>query len=235
MVSAMTRLRTAIRKSHGRFRLDVAADFRSGVTAIFGPSGSGKTTWLECIAGLQMPDAGSIYLGEECWLDSERRLSLAPARRGLGYVFQSAALFPHLNVRANVEYGIAERPDRRELGDAALDAFHIRHLAGERAGLISGGERQRVALARTLVRDPKCLLLDEPFSALDCVTKRKLMDDLLAWSSDRRIPILLVTHALEEVLAMAEQVVVLEAGQVVTTGEPRIVLATQREQLLAGL
>ena len=235
-------LHTRIVKTHSQrgaadFRLDTDARFAAGVTTIFGPSGSGKSTWLECIAGLQRPDSGKILFGGETLFDSERNIHLAPARRGIGYIFQNAALFPHLSVRANVEYGLHALPasERRDEAQCSMDAFHIGHLAEKNAQAISGGERQRVALARALVRGPNCLLLDEPFSALDHDTKLKIMEDVLAWNRDWRIPILLVTHALEEVLAMARNVVVLEQGRVVAEGEPETVLAPQRERLLASL
>ncbi len=219
------------------FQLDVDTDFGPGVTAIFGVSGSGKSTWLECIAGLQRPDSGVITLGDVVFFDSAKSLDVAPARRGIGYIFQGAALFPHMTVRANVEYGLhaLAAAERRATAQRSLDAFHIADLAEKNAGAISGGERQRVALARALVRDPRCLLLDEPFSALDYLTKLKIMDDALAWNRERQIPILLVTHALEEVLAMAERVLVLEQGRVTAAGDPQTVLAPQRERLLARL
>lgn len=235
----MSVLRTRIRKTHrpGGFILDVAADFEPGVTAIFGPSGSGKTTWLECIAGMQRPEEGQVSLGETRWFDAEQGLDLRPGRRGLGYIFQNAALFPHLPVRANVEYGIhtLASPERQARAQQMMATFHVAHLAEAQAISISGGERQRVALARALVRDPRCLLLDEPFSALDLATKRKIMDDVVAWNAERRVPILLVTHALEEVLTMAERVLVLENGRVVAEGAPAQVLAVQRNQFIASL
>jgi molybdate transport system ATP-binding protein len=234
---AMTTLHTQVRKAYAAFQLDVDATFSPGVTAIFGSSGSGKTTWLECIAGLQRLDDGNIVFGDTTWFDFAKNINLSPGRRGLGYIFQSAALFPHLTVRANVEYGLHTlgSRERHQRGREAMAAFHIEHIADQHAARISGGERQRVALARALVRDPKCLLLDEPFSALDFNAKRRLMDDLLSWNEARHIPILLVTHALEEVLAMAHEVLVLQAGRVIAQGRPIEVLNAQREQLLASL
>lgn len=236
------RLHTKVTKTHRQrgaaaFHLEVDAGFGAGVTAIFGVSGSGKSTWLECIAGLQQPESGRITFDQETLFDAAKSIRASPARRGIGYIFQNAALFPHMTVRANVEYGLHALPAtaRRDTAQHSLDAFHIGDLAGKRADAISGGERQRVALARALVRNPRCLLLDEPFSALDYLTKLKIMDDVLEWNRERHIPILLVTHALEEVFAMAEQVMVLDQGRLTASGDPHTVLAPQRERLLARL
>jgi molybdate transport system ATP-binding protein len=219
------------------FHLDVSADFAPGVTAIFGASGSGKSTWLECVAGLQRPDRGEVRLGEKTIFDSGRKVDIAPNRREIGYIFQEPAVFPHMSVLANVEYGLGDRsPERRRVEtEQMMKTFRISDLAGKRGSSISGGERQRVALARALVRKPKCLLLDEPFSALDDTTRLQIMDDVLAWNREERIPILLVTHSLEEVLTMADRVIILNAGRITADGVPTIILAAQREQLLARL
>jgi molybdate transport system ATP-binding protein len=238
----MTTLQTRIVKSHAQpsqpdFRLDVSAEFSAGVTAVFGPSGSGKSTWLECIAGLQPADSGIVVLGNVKFFDSNQGIYLSPSRRKIGYMFQNAALFPHLSVRKNVEYGLAHlsATKRREEAQGMLEAFHLGHLAEKISAAISGGERQRVALARALVREPQCLLLDEPFSALDYDTKLKIMDDVLEWNRVHRIPIVLVTHALEEVLSLAKRVIALDKGCIIAEGDPHIVLSPQRERLLATL
>lgn len=219
------------------FVLDVHCKAGPGVTAIFGPSGSGKSTWLDGVAGLQQPDAGRVALDGRTLCDVTAGIHLSPARRNLGYVFQNAALFPHMTVRQNVEYGLADLPphERPETARQILETFHVAHLAGKHPAAISGGERQRVALARALVRRPQCLLLDEPFSALDHDTKARIMDDLRTWNRERRIPVLLVTHSLEEVFSLAERAILLEAGKIVADGRPGQVLAPQRERLLAGL
>lgn len=237
-----TRLQSRVAKAHrqkgsAEFRLEVDAEFGPGVTAIFGPSGSGKSTWLECIAGVQHPEDGAVVMGDRVLFDSQHSVNVAPSQRGIGYIFQDAALFPHMSVRANVEYGLHERPARERRAEAqhSMEAFHIEDLAEKNASSISGGERQRVALARALVRNPQCVLLDEPFSALDYDTKLKIMDDVLGWDRTRQVPVLLVTHALEEVLAMAARVIVLERGRVIDEGRPDNVLAPQRERLLARL
>ncbi|HUS18688.1 MAG TPA: ATP-binding cassette domain-containing protein [Terriglobales bacterium] len=240
----MTRLHSRIVKAHtfrgvSSFKLDVEANFPAGVTGVFGPSGSGKSTWLECIAGVQRPLQGKIALGERVLFDDAAGVSLSPAQRGIGYIFQDAALFPHMNVRANVEYGLTHfaATEVRLRAQGAMETFGVAALADQKIRRISGGERQRVALARALVRDPQCLLLDEPFSALDHDTTMKIMDDILDWNRRREqpIPIVLVTHALEEVLAMAERVITLSQGRILAKGHPHQVLAAQRERLLAHL
>lgn len=238
----MSALEVRVHKTHLQrgapdFALDVSCDVGPGITAIFGPSGSGKSTWLECIAGLQQPDAGRITLNGQTFSDVTAGIHLPPARRNLGYVFQNAALFPHMTVRQNVEYGLADLPpgERAATSLQMLESFHVGHLAEKRPAAISGGERQRVALARALVRRPDCLLLDEPFSALDHDTKARIMDDLRAWNRERRIPVLLVTHSLEEVFGLAERAILLDAGEIVADGPPGQVLAAQRERLRASL
>lgn len=238
----MTSLKTRLRKSHRQvdlayFRLEVDVEFGPGVTAIFGPSGGGKSTWLECIAGVQDPEDGAVVMGDRVLFDSQHNVNVPASQRGVGYIFQDAALFPHMTVRANVEYGLHEKPARERYAEAqrSMETFHIENLADKNASSISGGERQRVALARALVRNPQCLLLDEPLSALDHDTKLKIMDDVLEWNHARNVPILMVTHALEEVFAMADRVLVLEQGRVIASGEPQRVLAAHRDRLISSL
>src|SRR5207302_1547171 len=145
-----------------QFSLEVDFNAPPGFTILFGPSGSGKTTLLDCIAGLTTPESGRITIGNRVWFDSARRTKLAVAKRRVGYVLQTLALFPHLTVEQNVEYGLAHLPlaERRKRSSAILKAFRIADLAQRSAREISGGESQRAALARTLVTDPAVLLLD---------------------------------------------------------------------------
>jgi molybdate transport system ATP-binding protein len=217
------------------FALEAAFEAAAGFTMILGPSGSGKTTLLNCIAGLARPDAGRIAIGARVLFDSDKRIDVQVAQRRLGYVFQNLALFPHLTVTQNVQYGIAKLPaeERYARMMAMLESFRIAHLVARKPGEISGGERQRVALARSLVTNPAALMLDEPLTALDNSTKSRILDDLRAWNAAHEIPILYVTHSPEEAFALGERVVVLENGRILAQGMPQNVLTTPRHETIA--
>lgn len=219
------------------FSLDVDLAANAGFTILFGASGAGKTTLLDCIAGLTAPDSGSIRVGSRVFFDAASRLNLPVARRNVGYVFQDLALFPHLTVEANLAYGLDQVPaaERGQRISAILDAFRIAQLRSRRPREISGGERQRVALARSLVTDPCILLLDEPLAALDAPTKSHIVEDLRRWNDAHRIPILYVTHSREEVFALGERVIVLDAGRVVAQGTPHEVMSAPRQETVAQL
>ena len=221
----------------GEFELLVAFRMAPGITILFGPSGAGKTTLLDCIAGLTTPDDGQITTAQKTLFDSAMGVNLAPQSRQVGYVFQDLALFPHLSAAQNVEYGLASLPadERRRKSAAILESFRIAHLQARKPREISGGERQRVALARALVTDPCVLLLDEPLAGLDAVTKSKIIDDLRLWNQTYKIPILYVTHSREEVFALGEQVIVLEAGRIIAQGTPHEVMTAPREETVAQL
>ncbi len=219
------------------FLLEVDFQTAPGFTILFGASGAGKTTVLDCIAGLAHPDEGRISVGERVLFESAQSINQPVAKRRVGYVFQSLALFPHMTVEQNVGYGLAHLPraERSQRVAAILNTFHIAPLARRSARQISGGESQRVALARTLVTDPEVLLLDEPLAALDSPTKTKIIDDLREWNRARRIPILYVTHSREEVFALGEQVIVLDAGRIVVQGTPHEVISAPLQETVAQL
>ncbi len=199
-----------------RFVLDVAFAAPAGVSVIFGPSGSGKTTVLQCLAGLLQPDAGAITVGEEPLFDSARKINLSPQERRVGYVFQDLALFPHMTAAENIGFGIRSNGDERaRMVRDILERFHIAHVASHRPEEISGGERQRVALARVLVTRPRLLLLDEPFSALDDELKLAIIGDLKQWLGQNNIPVLFVTHDRSEAEALGERMLRLKEGSVV--------------------
>jgi molybdate transport system ATP-binding protein len=227
-------VRIAHRTSNG-FALEAGFEASAGFTMILGPSGGGKTTLLNCIAGFIRPDSGRIALGARVLFDSDERIDMPVAERQLGYVFQNLALFPHLTVAQNVQYGITRKPaaERRVRMTAMLESFRIAHLVARKPGEISGGERQRVALARSLVTNPAALLLDEPLTALDNATKSKILDDLRAWNAAHEIPILYVTHSADEAFALGERVVVLEGGRILAQGMPQHVLTTPRHETVA--
>ena len=222
-------------KNSAPFVLDVSVEVPVGITILFGPSGAGKSTLLDCTAGLVRPEEGRIALGEKILFDTVTRVDLPPQRRRMGYLFQSAALFPHMSVEENVAYGLDQLPAnvRHEQVREILKAFRVEGLRTRKPGEISGGEAQRVALARSLVTEPRTLLLDEPLTGLDAELKSSIVDDLRAWNAAKRIPILYVTHSREEVDALGERVIALENGRVVSSGSPMDVLDAPRRKRLA--
>jgi molybdate transport system ATP-binding protein len=217
------------------FLLDVSIEVPPGITILFGPSGAGKSTLLDCIAGLERPDAGRIVAGEGVLFDSSKGINVPAQKRRTAYVFQTLALFPHLSVEENIEYGLRDlqEEDRQRRVEEILAAFRVGKLRRQKPGAISGGERQRAALARSLVTEPRVLLLDEPLTGLDAELKAAIMDDLRAWNAAKRIPILYVTHSREEVDALGERVIALENGHVVSRGAPMDVLDAPRRKRLA--
>jgi molybdate transport system ATP-binding protein len=227
-----------IRKRLGKdFELDLAISLPPGITILFGPSGAGKTTLLDCIAGLVHPDAGRIAIAENTLFDRVLGINVSPQRRKVGYVFQDLALFPHLSVEGNVEYGLSwlDNRERKRRSAAILESFRIGQLRSRRPGQISGGERHRVALARALVIDPGILLLDEPLAALDAATKSKIVDDLRVWNQEHRVPVVYVTHSREEVFALGERAIVLENGRVIAQGTPHQVMSAPQHETVAQL
>ena len=219
------------------FVLDVDFSAPSGFTILFGPSGSGKTTLLDCIAGLTKPASGTITLAQRVFFDAQADVDLPVPKRNVGYVFQDLALFPHLTVEGNLAYGLdrLSASERDERIASILKTFRILDLRKRRPREISGGERQRVALARSLVTDPCILLLDEPLAALDTATKSRILDDLRTWNEAHRIPILHVTHSRDEVVALGERVLVLDRGRIVAQGTPHEVISAPRQETVAQL
>jgi len=192
----------------------------SHVTVLFGPSGCGKTTVLRCLAGLEQPEEGRIQFGEETWFDAQQGIFLAPQQRGVGFVFQDYALFPHLSVAGNVGYGLhrLSHAERRKQVDELLTRFDLTQVTRHHPRQLSGGQQQRVALARALARRPRLLLLDEPLSALDAALREALRSELRQWLAACEIPVLLVTHDRTEALALGDELVVMSAGTTVQSG-----------------
>jgi molybdate transport system ATP-binding protein len=208
----------------------LAAEFAlpgRGVTALFGPSGSGKTTLLRCIAGLERAHGGSLHVNGDCWQDDARRRFLPTHRRPLGYVFQEPSLFAHLSVRRNLEYGWARTPPaaRQVSFDHAVDLLGLRPLLDRDPARLSGGERQRVAIARALLTSPRLLLMDEPLASLDAASKAEILPYLQRLHDRLSVPLIYVSHALDEVLALADHMLLLEGGRIRAAGPLDAVLA----------
>jgi molybdate transport system ATP-binding protein len=233
-VSLEVRVRSRV---SARFALDVAFTAAPGTTIVFGASGSGKTTLLRLVAGLRAPDEGRIAIDGRVLVDVDARVDVAPPHRRVGLVFQQLALFPHLTAAENIGYGVSNltAPERRARTAAIAKSFGIEHLLGNRPAAISGGERQRVGLARALVTDPEVLLLDEPLSALDHETQSRIIADLRAWNDARRIPVLYVTHSQREAFALGERVLLLRDGVVAADGTPDAVLNAPAQESVAQL
>jgi molybdate transport system ATP-binding protein len=203
------------------FTLQVSFEAPPGITVLFGPSGSGKSTTLGAIAGLVRPPAGRITLGDDVWFDSKDGTNRPTHLRGVAYVFQELALFPHLTAAKNVLYGMdraiasGERVSRaREM----LARWKVPHLADRKPATFSGGEAQRVALARAFAMRPRLLLLDEPFSAMDADLRGLLMAEVRSFVDELRIPAIHVTHQRDEACALGDRAVLLRAGRVIATG-----------------
>ena len=210
------------------YTLDLATTIPArGITALFGRSGSGKTSLLRCIAGLEEAESAYLSVGGECWHDSGRGTFLAPHRRAIGYVFQEGALFPHLRVRGNLEYGL-----RRSGSDQQAERFQhmvgllqLEDLLDRYPSQLSGGEKQRVALGRALLNAPRLLLMDEPLAALDRGRKREILPYIERLHSESRIPIIYVTHDLEELVRIADELILIDRGKILAQGKLEQILS----------
>ena len=190
--------------------------------ALVGPSGSGKSTILRSIAGLHQPREGRISCGDAVWFDAAHGVIVPPHKRPVGFVFQSYALFPHMTVLRNVTAALGNRPkeERDDKARALLSLVHLQGFEGRYPASLSGGEQQRVAVARALARDPAVLLMDEPFSAVDRRTRRKLREELAELRKLMRIPIVMVTHDLDEAVALSDRMCVINGGETLQIGTP---------------
>jgi molybdate transport system ATP-binding protein len=204
------------------FNLNIEIEAAPGVSVLYGPSGSGKTLTLDVIAGFVTPDSGRILLNDRILFDSGAQVHIPPRDRRCGYVFQRDALFPHMTVRANLAFAANRLPrlERHRRIAELLDRFHIAELAGRFPHELSGGQKQRVSIARSLIANPDVLLLDEPGNGLDATLRADLHSLLLEMRQSLEIPILLVTHNPEECFAIADQVFVYSAGQILHRASP---------------
>ncbi|OPA86237.1 molybdenum ABC transporter ATP-binding protein [Pseudomonas fluorescens] len=207
--------------NYSGFALDVDLHLPGrGVTALYGHSGSGKTTCLRCIAGLEQAKDGFIQINDDVWQDSRNGLFVPPHKRALGYVFQEASLFPHLSVRANLEFGLKRIPRQQRRVDMAqaTELLGIGHLLERNPQHLSGGERQRIGIARALLTSPKLLLMDEPLAALDSKRKGEILPYLERLHDELDIPVLYVSHAQDEVARLADHIVLLSDGKALASG-----------------
>jgi ABC-type Fe3+/spermidine/putrescine transport system ATPase subunit len=221
----------------GSFHLQVECAFASDWTVVFGPSGSGKSTLLRLLAGLDRPTHGRIALDKRALTETSIGLHLAPGRRYTALVAQQPALFPHLTVAANVDYGLRslDRATRAARVEEMLALAGATDLASRRPQDLSGGEAQRVALARALAPAPRLLLLDEPFSALDGVASDALLERLQLWLRANQVQAVMATHDVTDALAMGAEVLLLREGRLTALGPAAQVLAAERERLVARL
>lgn len=203
-------LRIEIKKELLNFTLEVSLSCRPGsLTAIIGPSGAGKSTLMRIISGLDVPDAGLITLAGRTWNNSIQNICIPPQQRKLGLVFQEYSLFPHLSIKKNIAFAASDQNDVQDL----ITRFAINHIADSKPSTVSGGERQRAAICQALASRPTVLLLDEPFSALDIATRTALRDELKRLVQRMNIPVLHITHDLEEAFHLADNIFVMENGR----------------------
>lgn len=217
----MSMIELSLQLHYAGFSLDVDLQLPGrGVTALYGHSGSGKTTCLRCIAGLERADHGVVHINDQVWQDSRNGVFVPPHKRAIGYVFQEASLFPHLSVRANLEFGLKRIPRQQRRVDLAqaTELLGIGHLLERRPEHLSGGERQRIGIARALLTSPQLLLMDEPLAALDSKRKGEILPYLERLHDQLEIPLLYVSHAQDEVARLADHIVLLSEGKALASG-----------------
>ena len=210
-----------VEKKQGDLLMNMAfASGQAGVTALFGRSGAGKTSVINMVAGLLRPDRGHIVVNGRCLFDSEKGIDVSPEKRRIGCVFQDGRLFPHLSVRSNLTYGMRLTPPSERYVDfrEVVELLGIERLLDRRPAKLSGGEKQRVAIGRALLTSPALLLMDEPLASLDASRKAEVLPFIARLSEKLSIPILYVTHAVEEIIALAGNVVFMECGRALAAG-----------------
>ena len=218
-----------LRLTRAEFELSLDLSFpEKGITVLCGPSGSGKTTVLRCVAGLERASHGVVAIAGQTWQDSNLSVFTPTWQRPLGYVFQEASLFEHLDVKENLEFGLKRirSVSAKKSLDDSIDLLGIRALLTRRPDALSGGERQRVAIARALATQPRLLLLDEPLSALDVARRQEILPWLEKIRDELGTPMLYVTHSADEIVRLADHLVVMDHGQVTIAGPTAMVLAS---------
>lgn len=222
MISARIRKTYTGGRESAPFSLDAEFTTSRAITALFGPSGAGKTLTLDCIAGFVRPDGGRILLNDAILFDGQSGVDLRPQKRNCGYVFQNYALFPHMTLRENLAFAAERLPrlERHRRVLEVLEKFRLADVGGRRPHEVSGGQKQRCSIARALIATPRVLLLDEPARGLDSPLRAELYDIVRQVQAEFNIPVLLVTHSLEECFALADTMMIIRDGRVVQTGRP---------------
>ncbi len=210
-----------LKTAEGSFELNIDLKIHKGTfVTLYGPSGAGKTSLLRILAGLLVPNKGSILVNDIPWYDSERKINLSPQKRNIGYVFQDYALFPNMTVKENLKFA-QRKGQTKDLIPELIEVMELSQLENRSPDTLSGGQKQRVALARALVQQPDILLLDEPLAALDTQMSTKLQDYILKAHKDYGLTTILVSHDLGEIMKLSDTVVVLEQGKITKTGMPQ--------------
>lgn len=229
----MTLLCFKIQKKLGAFELNAAGELKEGLVGVFGESGCGKTTLLHCLAGFLRPDAGEIAFDGTVYFSSEKGIDVPMEARRMGVVFQDALLFPHLSVKENIVYG-CRRTCSKNFYDDVLDVLNLYALLDRRPADLSGGEKQRVAIARTLLHEPSILLMDEPVASLDLKARHQIVTHLKKIHQNLKIPIVYVTHSISELLFLVDWVVVMQNGRNVEYIPPQKIFLNRSMNRLIG-
>ncbi len=229
-------LDVAVQHQLGDFNLSVDLKAETGITALFGRSGCGKTTLVNILAGLETPQCGHVRIDDTVLFDSSKHINLPPEKRRIGYVFQDSRLFPHMTVEKNLSYGLARVPAalrQHNLSDI-IDLLSVSHLLGRRPTTLSGGEKQRVAIGRALLSNPNLLLMDEPLASLDAPHKAEILPFIERLRDEVGIPIVYVSHALDEVIRLADTIAIMSDGKIATSGNVEEVMSRLDLRPLTG-
>ncbi len=214
-------MRVNLQLRQGSCHIDVAFQAaENSIAALFGPSGAGKSSIINMVAGLLTPNSGSVFIRGRCLFDSARGINLPPEKRNVGYVFQEGLLFPHLSVKNNLLYGLRRAPKGNNGAsfDQIVSLLGIEQLLARKPATLSGGEKQRVAFGRAILSNPDILLMDEPLASLDAARKREMLPFIRDMNSLLGIPVLYVSHSLEEILALTDNIIRLENGRIAPAG-----------------
>lgn len=217
-----------IKKQYGNFNIEIKYNCNEiGITALLGRSGAGKSSVINMMAGLSRPDSGHIIIDNRCVFDSCSNIDIAPDKRRFGYVFQDGRLFPHLSVMSNLTYGMKLIPEaERYINlDRVIELLDLSSLLDRRPAKLSGGEKQRVAMGRALLTSPFLLLMDEPLASLDEARKNEVLPFIKKLSAKLSIPVCYVSHSMDEILSIAEKILVLSCGKLTAAGNTREVLS----------